>query len=62
MISFSENISFIEKVFGSGMLTSNKKNIDVKCPICDFKDGTSKKKLSIRISDHLNHCWVCNWT
>lgn len=45
-------IRFIESVFGRAALLC-KKNINVKCPKC------GKSKLSIRLEDDVNHCWVC---
>lgn len=56
MITASDRVKFIESVFGTGRVYA--KNIDVKCPFCD---DSKKKRLSIRLSDDVNHCWVCGW-
>lgn len=57
----NEKIKFIENVFGPGRLSANEQNIAVSCPICNNHDR-DKKKLSIRLEDDLNHCWVCGWS
>jgi len=58
--TLTEQIRFIESVFGSGRLSRNSRNFDVKCPICDPKDP-SKKKLSVLLPEGMNHCWACGW-
>lgn len=58
MSTVSEKANFIQKVFGSGRVGGN--NITVWCPVCASPEG-SKKKLSIRLDDDVNHCWVCGW-
>lgn len=61
MFSIEEKIKFIEKNFGiSTGYRGNAKDIAVKCPICNPLGD--KKKLSIRISDDLTHCWVCGFS
>ncbi len=60
MISLSEQIKFIERVFGAGGLSRNSRNFDIRCPICDPKDR-SKKKLSVLLPEHRLHCWVCGY-
>ena len=57
--SVSDKVRFVESVFGRSFLARSG-NLDVKCPICDPKDPT-KKKLSIRVTDDANHCWVCGF-
>lgn len=61
--SVSEKAEFIEKAFGKGAMTRTGTNISVRCPVkeCASRKDRSKKKLSIRIEDDLNHCWVCGW-
>jgi len=58
--SLTDRIKFYESAFGSGRLSTNGKNFDVRCPICAPTDPT-KKKLSIRTTDDANHCWTCGW-
>lgn len=60
MYSDTEKIRFIQSIFGVGKLSSNGRNLDVRCPFCDPRDK-SKKKLSIRLEDDANHCWTCDW-
>lgn len=59
-----QTIKFIEKAFGQGRISSNKQDISVVCPRCASKkrDSYSKRKLVIRISDNLTHCWVCDYS
>ena len=59
-VTVSEKIRFIERVFGSGRLARNGKNIDVRCPICNPSDKT-KRKLAIRVDDTAVHCWTCGF-
>jgi len=56
--------SFVEKVFGSSRLSGNGQDISVVCPLCKAKKSEtySKKKLVIRVSDGLSHCWVCDYS
>lgn len=60
MHSIAQKLSFIESVFGKGVLASNGKNFSVRCPICAPSD-LSKRKLAIRTSDDAHHCWTCGW-
>lgn len=60
MYAESDFIKFIESVFGSGTLSSRGTNFVIRCPNCD-SSNKDKKKLSIRLIDHVNHCWVCGW-
>lgn len=60
VVSLTEQVRFIEGVFGSGRISRNSRNFDVKCPICDPTDP-NKKKLSILLPDGRNHCWVCGY-
>jgi hypothetical protein len=61
VIVATDKIRFIESVFGSGRLSARGENIAVHCPECKGVDK-DKKKLSIRLDDDLNHCWVCGWS
>lgn len=56
--------NFIEKVFGSSRLSGNGQDISVVCPFCKAKKNETynKKKLVIRVSDGLSHCWVCDYS
>lgn len=58
MLTVSDKVKFIQSVFGTGKVSGN--NITVYCPECKNLDST-KKKLSIRLDDGVNHCWVCGW-
>lgn len=60
MYAESDLIKFIESIFGSGSLSSKGTNLVIHCPNC-ASQGSIKKKLSIRLDDHVNHCWVCGW-
>lgn len=60
VVTVSDRISFIERVFGSGRLARNSSNIDVWCPVCAPRDR-SKKKLAIHIESGKVHCWVCGY-
>lgn len=60
IITLSDKIRFIESTFGSGKLSRNNVNIDVRCPVCDPKDQ-SKKKLAIHVESGKVHCWVCGY-
>lgn len=54
-------ISFIERVFGDGIISNGGMNISVLCPRCKSRKplGYSKKKLVIKTDDFKCHCWVC---
>jgi hypothetical protein len=55
-------IDFIEKAFGSCVLSNGGLNASVVCPKCAEKqDNLQKRKLVIRTSDFLTHCWVCGY-
>lgn len=58
MYVVSDKVKFIRSVFGSGKISGN--NITVHCPECAHAES-GKKKLSIRLDDDVNHCWVCGW-
>lgn len=58
MHTVSEKVRFIESVFGKAKIYA--KNVDVHCPLPACKDA-NKKRLSIRLDDDVNHCWVCGW-
>lgn len=62
MFTISEKIAFIQSVFGSGEVARNCSNIEVTCPICASQKQTTKKKLAIRLSDDVTHCWVCGFS
>lgn len=61
MIAAIDKVKFIESVFGAGRMSARGENIAVQCPECKASDK-AKKKLSIRLDDDLNHCWVCGWS
>jgi transcription elongation factor Elf1 len=59
MISISEQVKFIEKLFGKVQIGKN--DFAVKCPFCKHKNS-EKLKLAIKIDSHLTHCWVCSYS
>lgn len=59
MFTASQKIDFIQSIFGAGEV--RRENITVRCPICN-DNRAEKKKLSIRLTDDVNHCWVCGWS
>lgn len=59
MLSVSQKVTFIESIFGVGEIRHE--NITVRCPFCN-DSRLEKKKLSIRLTDDVNHCWVCGWS
>jgi DNA primase len=53
-----DKISLLTRSFGSIEVCRDDTNVTALCPIC-AKQGSSKKKLSIRLDDGRYHCWVC---
>jgi DNA primase len=53
-----DKISLLTRSFGSIEICRDDTNVTALCPIC-AKQGSSKKKLSIRLDDGRYHCWVC---
>lgn len=64
MFALSDKVKFIERVFGKGDVTRNLTNIQVTCPIClqQSQKWSQKRKLAVRLSDDLVHCWVCGYS
>lgn len=58
MLTATERINALIKIFGQGNLSGNSKNIEVWCPFCSDKNK-SKRKLSIEIAHGFFNCWVC---
>lgn len=58
IVSLTDKIKFIEKVFGKGPPPSRSNNFEVRCPLCAPIDKT-KKKLSIQLENDLWQCWSC---
>ena len=56
---------FIERCFGGYQITGtgNETNINVVCPICYEANNFNyqKKKLAIKLSTGILHCWVCGY-
>jgi len=48
--------SFLQEAFGSGIV--NGESIALTCPQCS-KDRKDKKKLIVKLTDGMHHCWVC---
>ena len=57
MYSVSEKVQFIQKIFGTGVISRSGGNIAVSCPACD--PNKKKKKFSICLDTDQNHCWSC---
>lgn len=55
--TFTDKISFIQKVFGKGILSRSGDDIAVSCPVCGV---AQKKKFSISLNSWNFHCWTCN--
>lgn len=54
----SEKVSLLTRAFGSLDVCKDNTNVTAICPIC-ARQGSAKKKLSIRLDDGRYHCWVC---
>ncbi len=54
----TKRANLIRKAFGPGDLSRDGSDIVIQCPSCRSQER-SKKKLSIRLTDGLFHCWVC---
>lgn len=63
IITQSQKIDFLEKVFGEGKPSNGGLNFSVVCPSCkkNKKDSYTKKKLVIRTDNFICHCWVCGF-
>lgn len=61
MYTQGQVIEFIERVFGTGVLSNQGNNISVSCPRCLEEKGKDygKKKLVISTNKFLLHCWIC---
>jgi hypothetical protein len=60
VVSLSDHVRFVESVFGTGKLSRDSRNFDVRCPICAPSDR-SKRKLAILLEDGRVHCWSCGY-
>lgn len=60
LISVTQQIKFIESIFGTGRLGADGKNFGVRCPICSPND-VNKRKLIILLPGCKTHCWTCGW-
>lgn len=60
VITQTDKISFIRKIFGDVTVARDGINIAVSCPACGTSEKKNKKKLSINIETWVYHCWVCN--
>lgn len=63
VITQSQKIDFLEKVFGEGKPSNGGLNFSVVCPTCkkNKKSSYFKKKLVIRTDNFICHCWVCGF-
>ena len=64
MISYDEEkvfevrTSFLRSIFGEGLRSSD--SYAVACPnCCASTDRQHKKKLSIKLTNGMHHCWIC---
>jgi len=49
---------FLNALFGDGIRSAD--SYAVTCPACCNEEGRQhKKKLSIKLSDGMHHCWIC---
>jgi hypothetical protein len=60
VVSLSDHVRFVESVFGTGKLSRDSRNFDVRCPICAPSDK-SKRKLAILLENGQAHCWSCGY-
>lgn len=64
-VTLGKFIEFIENCFGDATLTGTGPTLhaNVICPKCLFQYGSGykKRKLAIRVNDHLVKCWVCDY-
>lgn len=56
------SVAFLREVFDGGTNSSHDEFTAV-CPICKLakSDAYNKRKLAIRVADHVTHCWVCGF-
>lgn len=59
-LSLTQNIAFIEKVFGKASVARNYKNLEIWCPMC-APSSKDKRKLAVKIDNHYCHCWTCGY-
>ena len=59
MVSISDKLTFLAKVFGAVSIGADRINASVRCPNCGSQ-GSTKKKLVIRLDTDQHHCWVCD--
>jgi len=55
VVTDSQKINFLKKVFGFTKVSRDGSNVAVKCPACKEKKG----KFSINVSNWMCHCWIC---
>lgn len=60
LISVTQQVKFIESIFGTGRLGADGKNFGVRCPICGPTD-VNKRKLIILLPSGKTHCWTCGY-
>ena len=60
MYTLREKINFIQKTFGTCIISRDGINVAVNCPACSG-ESDQKKKLSINAKTDQCHCWVCGF-
>lgn len=58
MVTFTQKINFLRRIFGSYDLDRKKQNAIFSCPSCGGE--THKKKFYINLDTWQCHCWSCN--
>lgn len=55
--------SFFDQLFGGAKISGSGSNcnINVICPICHVKTGSTKSKLAIKADNFWTKCWVCGY-
>lgn len=59
MITASQKYELLVKLLGPGDMDRRGANAQFWCPYCKHPDP-KKRKLAVRLSDGVVHCWVCN--
>jgi len=57
VVTFTNKLKFLRRVFGSSEMDRQQKNAIFTCPACGT--GTNKRKLYINLDTWQCHCWSC---